>query len=232
MKRFVLVGWIVCAVLATEAQTTKPNIVYVYDPLCSWCYTFDPVMDQLHDKYKGHVDFSVVSGGMIIGSRKKPVSFMEEYILAGYKDMENLTGIKFGDAYLALVKQGTDLLDSEKPSNAVVAYNALHSDRILEFVHELQSAYFLYGNSLNQDSTYLKMAQKFQLDGLSFLGQMKSDSIQKSTQDNFKKVEDSGISAFPTLLLRINGKVLPIVEGFEKFEKLDKKIAKLLKENK
>jgi putative protein-disulfide isomerase len=189
-------------------------------------------MQELHDKFKNQVDFSVVCGVMVTGPHKKPISLMEEYILAGHKDMENLTNVKFGEPYLAMVRQGTELLDSEKPSNAVVAYEKLHPEKIIDFVTDLQNAYFLYGKSLNQDSTYRKLAEKYQVNGDSFLTLMKSDSVQKSTLEEFKKTEEAGISSFPTLLITVQNKTYPLTEGFERYDKLEKKISKLLKENK
>ena len=104
------------------AQEPKPTIVYIFDPICGWCYTFNPIIEKLHAKFKHKVDFVIVSGGMIIDIKSKPISDMSEFILAGYEDMQNLTGVKFGTPYIQMAKKGKELLNSEKPAFAMTAF--------------------------------------------------------------------------------------------------------------
>lgn len=213
------------------AQDQKPTIVYIFDPICSWCYTFNPIIEKLHIKYKHKLDFSVVSGGMVTGEKIRPISDVAEYILAGYQDMQNMTDVVFGKPYIDMVKQGTERIDSERPSYAVTAFRKLDSSRTVEFAHDLQLLYFYKGYSLNQDSTYLHLAKMYNLDGKIFLETMDSEEVKTTTQQDFKRVDDSGIGGFPTVLLRIKGRVILITEGFDKLEKLEKKIDKALKEH-
>ncbi|MBC7390222.1 MAG: DsbA family protein [Opitutaceae bacterium] len=224
--------WVFIWVLNTGfAQNSKPNVVYIMDPMCSWCYTFNPIMEKLHAKYKHKVDFTVVTGGMIVGAKVRTISEIAEYIIAGHMDMQNMTGVTFGKPYFDLVNEGATILSSERPSRAIVAFRTQNSEKAIDFSHDLQRLFFQEGFNLNEDSTYLKMAQKFDLNGKDFLLRMESDSVKTSTLQDFKKVEDAGISGFPTLLMRINGKVILITEGFEQFDKLEKKIEKILKQH-
>jgi len=213
------------------SQDSKPNIIYIFDPICSWCYTFNPVMEKLHAKYKDKIDFTVVAGGMITGPKVRTVSEIAEYILEGYSDMEKLSGVKFGEPYLELVKEGSTVLSSVKPCQSVVAFRSLKPELVLNYSHDLQKIFFLKGYNLNEDSTYRSIAKKYNIDEQVFLDKMVSDSIKTATLLDFKKVEEAGVSGFPTLIMRINGQVILITEGFEKLEKLEKKIDKILKQH-
>ena len=51
----------------------KTTVLYVFDPLCGWCYGFSPVMVKLNDNYKENVKFVVISGGMVVGDRIGPL---------------------------------------------------------------------------------------------------------------------------------------------------------------
>jgi len=214
--------------LVSTAQEQKPTIVYIFDPICGWCYTFNPVIEKLHSKFKNKLNFSIVSGGMIVDNKVRAISDMSEFILAGYMDMENLTEVKFGDPYIHLVTEGKELLDSEKPALAMTAFQSLQPEKSLEFARKLQEAHFLLGRSFNKDSTYLVLAKDFGLEPNNFLELMNAESIRTITRNDFKKVEEAGINGFPTLLIKINNQVLPITHGFEKYQKLEKKIEKLL----
>ncbi len=211
------------------AQEPKPTIIYIFDPICGWCYTFNPVIEHLHARYKHKVDFVVVSGGMITGKRMRPISEMSEFILSGYKDMENLTGAHFGEKYLKMVETGTEMLDSEKPSFALTAFKTILPEKVVAFAHLLQKAHFEKGQSYHNDSTYVELARSFNINEKLFIEKMNSDSIKIATHLDFKKTEESGISSFPTMLLQINGKVTLLAEGFNQKEYFEKKMDKMLK---
>lgn len=210
------------------AQEQKVTIIYIFDPICGWCYSFNPVIEKLHAKFKDKVNFTIVSGGMIIDKKVRPISNLTEFILSGYEDMQNLTGVKFGEAYIQMVTEGKELLDSERPARAMTAFQSLHPEKSLEFAQKLQEAHFKHGKSLNNESTYHHLAKEFGIDADAFVSLMNSEKIKEATRNDFKKVEEAGINGFPTLLIKIKNQVMPITQGFEKYEKLEKKIEKLL----
>ena len=189
-------------------------------------------MEKIQEKYAGKINFTVVTGGMITGDKVRTISQISDYILAGYKDMELKSNVKFGDNYINLVKEGSTVLHSDKPCKAVVAFRIMDPSKSLNFSHDLQRKLFLYGSSLNEDSTYHNISKEYGIDGIQFLKKMKSDSVKLDLLNDYKKVEEGGITGFPTLIMRINGQVILINTGFEKFEKLEKKIDKILKQHK
>ena len=79
----------------------KPTVFYCYDAYCGWCYGFSPVMKKIAEEYKSQLEFEVLSGGMIIGEQVKHISKIASYIQSAYKRVEELTGIKFGEDFMA-----------------------------------------------------------------------------------------------------------------------------------
>ena len=211
---------------AGNTQEPKPTLVYIFDPLCGWCYSFDLVMEQIHQKYKSQFNFVVIPGGMVTGKRVKPVGEISEDLLEHMAHLEHATGAKFGEPYKKMLEEGKELWDSERPSWAVNAFKTMDVEDEFTYAYALQKALFLYGNSLNQDSTYHKLAQQFAIDPAKFKELMYSDSIKSMTSKGFSQVESIGIHGFPSVLIQKNGKTTVVTEGFEKLEKLDKKIEK------
>jgi len=220
---------LVLAYFFATAQEPKPTLVYVFDPNCGWCYSFNHEIEKLHDKFKQRVQFTVVSGGMIVGSHVRPMSEMSENILASYQTMQKTTGVKFGEPYLEMVKEGKELVDSERPSKAVVAFREMNNEKIFEFVHELQKAHFYQGRSYNGDDLYMELAKNYGLNGLEFIQKMNSDSVKTLVKEDFKKVEETGIEGFPVVLLMMNDKVYLVSEGYQKHHQLERKINRRLK---
>lgn len=58
----------------------RSEIIYVFDPLCGWCYGFSPVIKQAYDSYKDKADFKVLAGGMVIGDQIGPIGRISEFL--------------------------------------------------------------------------------------------------------------------------------------------------------
>ena len=40
------------------------TLVYIADPMCSWCWGFAPVIDELVREFAGQLSLRVVAGGL------------------------------------------------------------------------------------------------------------------------------------------------------------------------
>lgn len=78
----------------------QPVLIYCYDAWCGWCYGFSPVMQKINEQYKDLWHIEVLSGGMILPEQPVPLKATATYIQGAYKNIETLTGIKFGEDYL------------------------------------------------------------------------------------------------------------------------------------
>lgn len=191
------------------------------DPLCGWCYGFSNVMQQLQEKYKDTYDFQVIPGGMITGSRVAPVSEMANYILGAYHRVEEGTGVKFGEPYLDLLREGTEINNSEPPCRAIHTFREQHPEKALDFAHKLQLKMFLEGKSWNSDETYRELATEFGLDGDAFVKDMNTEESKYGTQQDFQWVQGAGISGFPCTVLQAGGKYYMLAQGYKPLEAVE-----------
>ena len=98
-------------------NANKIKLIYVYDALCGWCYGFSSVINQFAEKYENDLIFEVISGGMVTGGRIGPIGEVVGYISWAYKDVENATGIKFGNNFLnKTLKDGKAIFTSIPPA--------------------------------------------------------------------------------------------------------------------
>lgn len=188
------------------------------DPLCGWCYGFSNVMQQLREKYKDTYDFQVIPGGMITGQRVAPVSEMADYILGAYKRVEDLAGVKFGEPYLDLLREGTEMNNSEPPCRAIHTFREMIPEKVLSFTHQLQLKMFLEGKSWNSDDTYRELATEFDIDPDEFITNMHSEESKYGTQQDFQWVQAAGISGFPCTVVQTGGKYYMLAQGYKPLE--------------
>ena len=103
----------------------KPALIYCYDAYCGWCYGFSPVIKKIAEEYKDVMDSDVLSGGMILPEVPTHIGIAAGYISKAYKNVEELTGIKFGADYLWHIEHPEDsdwYPNSEKPAIALCIF--------------------------------------------------------------------------------------------------------------
>lgn len=209
----------------------KDTLIYVFDPLCGWCYGFGNTILQLFNKRKDDLNFEVVVGGMITGSRIAPFHTMQAYISGAYKRVEEMTGVKFGDGYLNELLPSDTLLSSEPPCRAVVTFRSFQPDQVVPFAHALQKKQFLEGKDFNTDAVYEELAIDFGIDPAAFLKLFHSEEMKYQTQQDFQWSQSAGIKGFPTVVLKTEGGYYLVAHGYRPLEDLEKVIDSIQSKN-
>lgn len=199
----------------------KPKVLYIYDPMCGWCYGFSNVIDLIKTKYSTYFNFEIYSGGMIIGNSVKPAYEMSSYILNAYKRVEYMTGVKFGEKYLDIFKEGSYILNSETACIALTAIKEIKPELAFEFAKEIQYAHFFEGQSLNAFITFENIANKLGVNLIDFNNIWTNKFVSNKTYEEFDFVKKLGVQGFPALLLFSKGQYYSIASGFTTFNQLD-----------
>lgn len=199
----------------------KPKVFYIYDPMCGWCYGFSKIMTTIKAKYANYFDFEIYSGGMIIGDGVKPAYEMSSYILNAYKRVEQMSGVKFGDKYLNIFKEGSYILNSETACIALTAIKEIKPEIAFDFATEIQSAHFKEGQSLNAFVTFENIANKFGINLIDFNNIWTNKAIYNKTFEEFEFVKKLGVRGFPAVLLLSKGQYYSVASGFTIFSQLD-----------
>ncbi|SDG01390.1 DsbA family protein [Chitinophaga filiformis] len=203
------------------------KLIYIYDALCGWCYGFTPVIEELLQRFGDEMEVDVLSGGMFLSANHRPASAMYNYISQAHIQVEAVTGVKFGPAFLEEYLRTDDIMDSEKPSIALTVFKQYQPAKALSFAHDMQLALNYEGKSLNEDDTYRQLLTKYQLPIDEFLDKMKEDANRYDTVQEFKQVEQWGITGFPAAILDDGKEYFLIAKGYTPLERLLEVIEKI-----
>jgi len=203
------------------------KLIYIYDALCGWCYGFTPVIEELLQHFGDEIEVDVLSGGMFLSANHRPASAMYNYISQAHKQVEAVTGVKFGQAFLEEYLHTDDIMDSEKPSIALTVFKQYQPAKALSFAHDMQLALNYEGKSLNDDDTYRQLLAKYELPVDEFLDKMKEDANRYDTVQEFKQVEQWGITGFPAAILDDGKEYFLIAKGYTPPERLLEVIEKI-----
>jgi len=208
---------------------SKITLVYVYDPLCRWCYGFHPVMEKIAKRFKDQINIRVVPGGLAIDENAQSISEGYSHIISSLEMVEKKTDVTFGEPFVQLVEEGSYIYDSLPACKAQNAVNRLSPDKSLEFAGAIQTAFFRNGNNLNNLDTYLTILEDFSVDPTEFEAVFTSDEIEKVTRNQFDWVQQNNASAFPALLLEIGADTGLMSKGYRPYDTLESHLHHLIR---
>lgn len=181
------------------SDLSEKKLVYVFDPLCSWCYGFSPVVRQLFDGTKRRARWEILSGGMVTGERIGPIGRVAGFLKQALPRVEGTTGIRFGEAFMTgILDEGTLTLSSVEPSRALQAVKILAPDRAMAFAAGVQKALYEEGRDVTRMTVLGDVAEAVRVVGFE-IEYLKTDTYER-TLEEFRLVADMGIRGFPTLL--------------------------------
>jgi putative protein-disulfide isomerase len=180
----------------------------------------------LQKKYSDRLNFDVISGGMITGTRVGPLSNMASFISGAYKTVEQHTGIRFGSGFLdKTLKEGKATFSSLEPSKVLTVFKQFQPGNAVEFSHQIQRK--IYGEGIDpiQYSAYLPLFEQYGLDPKKVLPLFASKELEQQTISEFALAQKWNVSGFPACILQNQeGKAFGISSGYLPFPEMEKKI--------
>ena len=190
----------------------RAELLYVADPMCSWCWGFAPVIKGLRERYPTAFDYRLVLGGLRAGPAAQPLAAIRTYLAQHWKEVERRTGQPFDHAFLE--REGF-LYDTEPACRAVVAARRLGPDRAFDYMHGLQEAFYARGLDPTSLDTALAIADVTGFARHEFSARYESDDAKEETRADFRHARDLGARGFPSVLVRDNGRLTMVSQGWQ-----------------
>lgn len=223
MKSIVFVFPILLVLALNNVQSQDMNIIYVGDPMCSWCYGFGEQMSLLLEKYP-NADFELVMGGL----RKdgdEHISTLKEFLKEHWKEVSRTTGVKFNYDIL-----DEDIYYNTEPAcRAVTTFRTYNKKDLLNYFRDIQVAFFYQNINPFLTENYAELASKYGVDKKAFANRMTSDLGFRLVQDDFNRSAILKANAFPSVFLEYKGMIYLITRGYDNAENMSTKIEDLLK---
>ena len=206
----------------------KYSLIYCYDAYCGWCYGFSPVMKQVAAIYSDQLEIEVLSGGMIVGEAVQPIENMAHYIEGAYQNVEQLSGIKFGEDYLWHIRH-PDLSDwvmnSEKPAIALCIFKEYYPEKQVAFAADLQYALHFEGRDLCDDEAYRHLVEKYSINEEAFFSKLKDDIYKDQAYYEFSLCTQLQVAGYPAVLLQeSDSKFHLLARGYTSFDEMKERI--------
>ena len=202
------------------------EIVYVADPMCSWCWGFAPTIEQVETAYD--IPLRVVVGGLRPGNRAEPLDAIRGLLQHHWGQVAAASGQPFDLA--GLDREGWTY-DTMTADTAVVTMRQMAPDETLRFFARVQRAFYAERIDVTDPAVYPVLLDGFPVDGTDFVEALVSTEMRAATEKDFEEAAWLGITAFPTLLLHDGTSTVPLSLGYAPFERVAQRLNGLLERN-
>jgi putative protein-disulfide isomerase len=198
---------------------TEKSLVYVGDPMCSWCYGFGVPLHQLLEQLPG-VPLAVVLGGLRAFNQEVMPETLKSTLHHHWREVTKRSGKPFGTGQFD--REGF-IYDTEPACRAVVTIRAHAAEHTLAMYHAIQHAFYAIGRDITQTSVLADVWQELvdskilgnvEFSSRGFIEAFESDSIKTQTRNDFAMVQQWGIRGFPALIAVVNGEAQLVSNGY------------------
>lgn len=191
-------------------MTTQPEVVYVGDPMCSWCWGRAPVVEYL--ARRSDVGMRIVVGGLRPGSAAQPLDDdLRRFLAHHWESVAERTRQPFDPSVL---EREEWVYDTELPARAVVTMRHLDPEQELDMFTRIQQAFYADGVDVTDPDSYPALIEEFDVAGQDFMDMLLSDQSRTAAWEDFATARELGVAGFPTVLLRIDGKIQVLSRGY------------------
>jgi len=191
---------------------TTHTLIYVADPMCSWCWGFSPVLEEIRRLYQGRVTFQLMLGGLRPGNTERFDESRRAYILQHWHAVHERTGQPFNFGF----QMGpTFTYDTEPASRATVVIRQFAPGKEWEFLKRIQEAFYVQNADVTQADTLEGVAVVSGMEASSFREAYHDPHTKQLLWEEFDQSRQLGVSGFPTLLGREGPSLAVLMHGYQ-----------------
>lgn len=204
------------------------RLIYVMDPMCSWCWGFAPVVQALSEQAQARgVGTDLVVGGlrqeriaMDQAARERTASYWHAVHEASGQPFNFAAGLPEGLVY-----------DTEPACRSLVAARGLDTTVAWKLAAIIQRAFYVEARDVTLPSVLVELAEAAGIQPKAFADRFDSQAVRDTTAADFEWARNLGIAGFPTLLAEHNGQLALLTNGYQPLDVLSPLLDRWLDHN-
>ena len=178
------------------------ELIYVHDPMCSWCWGFRPTLTRLCSQLPEGIGFRRLLGGLAPDSDDPMPQAMQEQLQKTWQRIqERIPGTPFN----------YDFWDHCQPRRstypacrAIIAARMLDGDKEDTMIQAIQQAYYVRAMNPANTDTLVQLAGELGLDTEKFSFLLTRDFVDEQLHTEIGESRAIGATSFPSLVLSID----------------------------
>jgi len=204
-----------------QSPAEKPTVIYVGDPMCSWCYGIAEELSQAQVELAYEVNWQLMVGGLRPGGGDQWTADFTSFLRHHWQEVSAASGQPF--SYELLEREHFDY-DTEPACRAVVVAQSMDKSQQFDFFKAVQKKFYVENADPKQVEFYQSICGQLGLDYKSFAKNLGSDAYKLGTEQQFSEARSLGVNSFPTILVSYKGKQTVVGRGYTKSAVLAERI--------
>ncbi|TXK25021.1 DsbA family protein [Pontibacter qinzhouensis] len=202
-----------------------PHLIYVMDPMCTWCYGFAPVIKRLRDEYQEKLKLKVVVGGLRPGATTPLQADTPDNVQEHWQEVADTSGQAFNFGFF---ERKDFIYNTEPACRAIVAMRYLAPAHEFEMASEIQQAFYKLNQDVTNPAVLAAIASQFGVTEETFMENFLDAALLEKTQQDFMIARQLRAIAFPSLYLLNDKKISLISRGYKTYEAVKSRLAEAL----
>ncbi|MER2998364.1 DsbA family protein [Pontibacter populi] len=194
-----------------------PHLIYVMDPMCSWCYGFAPVLHRIKLEQEGKLNFKLVLGGLRANTEPLDAENVAK-TKQHWQDVEQVTSQPFDYSFF---DRTNFIYNTEPACRAVITMRYLKPEAKLEMAEKIQIAFYAGNNDVTNELVLAEIATTFGIEEDAFLEKFNTDDIKEKTQQDFLIARHLQAVAFPSVYILNGHEVNVLSRGYRTYEAMN-----------
>ena len=190
-------------------QAQNPTLIYIGDPMCSWCYGFAPEITKVKKALPDY-EFKVILGGLR-PQGTETMADLGDFLEHHWKEIEKRTALPIN---YGIIGDESFVLDTEPGSRAVVVAREMNPENELDFFKAVQRAFYVDNKDMRSEATFIEIAKEFGLNAKDFAEKFNSEEARYNTRSDFQLAAEMGVKGFPSVVVRHNGQLYLAANGY------------------
>ena len=186
------------------------KLIYVYDPMCSWCWGYKNTWQKLQEKLATIIDIEYRVGGLAPDSNETMPLPMQQFLQQTWQRIASQTGADFNFDFW----QQCQPKRSTYPACRAVMV-ARQYDKEQAMLEAIQHGYYLNAKNPSQLSTLANIAESINIPQSDFIRLIQSDKVEQQLQNELNFVHQLPIQGFPSLVLEIEQQYFAIAIDYQ-----------------
>jgi len=178
---------------------------YVHDPMCSWCWAFRPVLNELKERLPGNVTWQNVLGGLAPDSSVPMPQATRDMVMSNWQRIQKELGTEFNFDFWTLCEPRRSTYISCRAALA-----AAEQDMEEQMILAIQKAYYLRAMNPSDEETLVTLATELEMNTSAFRKSLRSAEIKHELQRQVSKARAWPVSGLPSLILQSDDKIQPL----------------------
>lgn len=204
------------------------RMIYVADPMCSWCYGFGAPLQALLDDPQAGIELTLVMGGLRPYTTEALSPGRADEIFGHWHHVHEASGLPFAQAPHTALHEPGFVYDTEPASRATIVVRQLWPAQAWAYFKAVQKSFYAEARNVTRSDVLADLAEAQDLPRAEFISAFESAAMQQATRDDFEQSQAWGIRGFPALIAEHAGQLHLVANGFMPVDELRVQLTRLL----